>query len=653
MCDGCHFLPVFQTWLRDLRVVQASLWRPLCTLNFMTIRPKVIALFASMLVVLGAVQIFVEQRALMPSFAELEHDDARTAMRRISYALDLSLDRLALSAADWGNWDDTYRFVLDHNSDYIKSNATAVGLKQLQVNAMLVIDLDGNFVMASTLDLDSEQPLQIDFTARNSLPADFPWRENLREGRPAKGFLQTNRGIMMIAASPVLNGNGGGPQHGMVMLGRLLSASEIRRIGAQAQALLSMVPAADAHVPGQLTESADLTQVFRSVDDVYGVPLMALRVDVPRRITQRGHSAIVYASTYLIGVSLAVLLLLVLVLNRVVLGPLARVTRHAVAIGEGKDLSARLDFQRTDEIGWLAREFDRMVARVAESRRQLVDQSFQAGFAELAKGVLHNLGNAMTPIGVRLSGLSQHLRRAPIEDAELAAEELGRATSDLARRADLEEFMRLACGELSSTIKSAQEDVAVLTRQTAIVQSALAEQMRSTHNEHVIESVRLPDLVMQSLEVVPDSCRQRLLIDADDSLRKVGAVQVARTVLRLVLQNLIINASDAVRDADREHGTLHISAEIVREAGDEYLQLHCQDDGVGITHADLERVFEKGFSTKSRGTNHGIGLHWCANAINALGGRIWAASDGPGRGASFHLSLPLAARTSQPSAEAA
>jgi two-component system, NtrC family, sensor kinase len=55
-------------------------------------------------------------------------------------------------------------------------------------------------------------------------------------------------------------------------------------------------------------------------------------------------------------------------------------------------------------------------------------------------------------------------------------------------------------------------------------------------------------------------------------------------------------------------------------------------------------VFDKGFSTKSRDTNYGIGLHWCANAIAALGGRIWATSDGPGCGASMHLILPLPSR---------
>ena len=74
------------------------------------------------------------------------------------------------------------------------------------------------------------------------------------------------------------------------------------------------------------------------------------------------------------------------------------------------------------------------------------------------------------------------------------------------------------------------------------------------------------------------------------------------------------------------------------------LHLHCKDDGVGITADNLQRVFDKGFSTKCRDTNYGIGLHWCANAIGALGGRIWAASEGPGLGASMHLMLPLPAR---------
>jgi len=168
----------------------------------------------------------------------------------------------------------------------------------------------------------------------------------------------------------------------------------------------------------------------------------------------------------------------------------------------------------------------------------------------------------------------------------------------------------------------------------------LAEQMRSARNEHVIEAVRLTELVAQALEIVPDVHRQRLAVHTDDSLRRVGVVRVARTILRLVLQNLIINAAEAVRDAGNDKGVLRVSAQIVHEADCEQLHLLCEDNGVGIAPQNLARLFDKGFSTKSPETNHGIGLHWCANAIGALGGRIWAASDGPACGAALHLLVP-------------
>jgi len=96
------------------------------------------------------------------------------------------------------------------------------------------------------------------------------------------------------------------------------------------------------------------------------------------------------------------------------------------------------------------------------------------------------------------------------------------------------------------------------------------------------------------------------------------------------------------REAGRDKGVFRIAAEIVREADREQLHLSCEDNGVGIPKDNLERVFDQGFTTKSHDTNHGIGLHWCANAIAALGGRIWAASEGRGHGASLHMMLPLA-----------
>jgi len=607
------------------------------------IRLKVIALVGAIFAILVWAEVLVERHVVMPSFAQLERADAQTAMRRIDYALDRTLTELGLLATDWGNWADTYQFVEDHNPAFVAANISNVALRQLNVNLLAIVDREGRVVHARDLDLRSDQPLGLALASRQALPADFPWRANLLAGTAARGLLRTSHGILLLGAAPVLDGHGHGPARGMVVLGRLLSPAMVASLGAQAQVSLAMLPPDPATATEQVLESDSVTHLYRAFNDVYGRLIMTLRVDVRREITARGERAVAYASACLIAAAVIVLILLVLVLNRVILTPLAQVTRHAVALGEAPDLTTRLELQRHDEFGVLAREFDRMVERVAESRMQLVDQSFQAGFAELAKGVLHNLGNAMTPISVRLANLTERLRGAPLAEAEQAVGELRDGVADGQRSADLEEFLRLACKEFAATIRSAQDDIATITRQTTLIQTALAEQMRAARNEHVIEPVRLPELLAQSLEIVPDSCRARLSIDADDTMRRVGVVRVARTVLRLILQNLIINAADAVRDAGKDKGTLHLSAEIVDEANRRQLHLRCIDDGVGIPAENLERVFQKGFTTKSPETNHGIGLHWCANAVGALGGRIWAASDGPGRGAALHLLVPLTA----------
>jgi two-component system NtrC family sensor kinase len=608
------------------------------------IRLKIIALIGAIFAILVWAEVLVERHVVMPSFAQLERADAQTAMRRIANVLDRTLTELELLATDWGNWEDTYRFVEDHNPDFVAANISNIALRQLNVNVLMIVDRDGKLVEARDLDLQTDEPLGLELTSRPQLPADFPWRANLRSATPVRCLLRTSRGVLLLAAAPVLDGHGNGPSRGMVVIGRLLSPAVVKSLGSQAQVALDMLPPDPSISTERVIESDNLTHVYRAFNDLYGKPIMTLRVDVPREITLRGYRAVAYASACLIAAAVIVLILLVLVLNRVILNPLARVTRHAVALGEDRDLTTRLELRGRDELGVLARELDRMMERVAESRMQLVDQSFQAGFAELAKGVLHNLGNAVTPISVRLASLTDRLRAAPVEEAEQTVTELRAGTPDPQRGADLEEFLRLACKQLAATVRSAREDIATITRQTALIQTALAEQMRAARNEHVIEPVRLTELLAQSLEIVPDVCRARLSIDADDTVRRVGVVRIARTVLRLILQNLIINAADAVRDAGKNKGTLRVSAEIVDEADRRQLHLQCVDDGVGIPAENLERVFEKGFTTKSPETNHGIGLHWCANAIGALGGRIWAASEGPGRGAALHLLVPLAAR---------
>jgi two-component system, NtrC family, sensor kinase len=606
----------------------------------LNIRTKVIVLLSAVFLAFALVEWGVGEFLLLPRFEQIERDNALTAMKRIDAGVSQALDVLQVSATDWGDWADTYRFMLDHNPGFGQENLNPVAMRQLHLTALAFIDLSGHIIWSHSMDPDSAAPLPLDLLAGDSLPAGFPWLRNLRQASAGHALIATNHGVLLAAVAPILDGYGHGPSRGLVAMGRLLTDAEIAEIGTKAQ---TSVAVARPLVPTQIITDPRTTRVFRAFNDIFGHPIMTLRVDVPRTITANARTTVDWAMAFSIGAAVAVLLFMLVALNRTLFAPLARVTRHAVAIGAGDDLTTRLNLQRKDEIGALANEFDRMVAQVAESRRQLIDHSFQAGMAEFSRGVLHNIGNAMTPLSVRVAKLQERLRAAPIADVERALTECSLGNVEPGRQADLDEFLRLVSGELIEIVKAADSEVGMMMRQATMVQNALSERLPSSRAPAVLEQVELPAIIHQSLEIVPDSCRELIDIEMDRSLQLVGPVWTARTVLRLVLQNLIINAAEAVRATGRERGSVRLSASLSRENAQDRLLLECQDTGVGIEAGNLQRVFERGFSTKHGKSNSGIGLHWCATAVNALGGRIWASSEGLGLGTTLHLIMPVSA----------
>jgi len=621
----------------------------------MKIRAKVVALLSIVFFALALAEWGVGEALLLPGFERIELDNARTAMKRVEYGVHQTLGGLEVLATDWGNWAETYRFMQDRHVEYSSENMSAAAMKQLHVTALAFIDVQGNIIWSGAVDPDSGAPVALDVFAHASLPDDSPWQGNLRRAHPGQGLIATNHGVLMAAASPILDGFGNGPSRGLVVMGRMLTDAEVAGIGARAQTSVALAAARDSRTPApqflpgheaasaseQIVTTDAATQVFRMFTDLAGQPVMTLRVDLPRTIAARARKTVAYAMAFTVGAAVAVLLLMLVVLDRTVLTPLGQVTLHAVAIGAGDDLTTRLNLDRTDEIGTLANEFDRMVAQLAESRRQLIDHSFHAGKAEFSSGVLHNIGNAMTPLGVRVATLQKRLRAAPTVDVVRALEERNRAPADAGRQADLDDFLRLASGELAEVINAAENDAGIIARQASIVQNSLVEQRQTARGTAVIEVVDLPAVISQSLEIVPDAVREQISVEMDSSVQALGPIRLARTVVRIVLQNLLINAAEAIRAAGRDRGVVRFSAAITAETGGYKLLLTCADSGVGIASENLERIFERGYSTKREAGNLGIGLHWCATAISALGGRIWATSGGPGHGSTLHLLIPV------------
>jgi sensor domain CHASE-containing protein len=440
----------------------------------MNIRPKVVAWVALSFAILISVEILIQERVFMPSFAALERSEAQTAMLRIRMALDRTLDGLQSNNQAWSNWRELYDFMQGSNAGFLATYTTPVATAALKIDLLAIVDPEGRYVFSEARDFATGQAFDIDLAARDSLPEDFPWRQNLSAGKPARGLILTNRGILMLSAAPIFDGSGSGRPLGMTLMGRLLTRAQLEMIATESLAHVTLIDQPPLAERERIVTGQSLTQVYRSFDDIYGRPRMTLRVDLPRSITARGDRAVWYSVWCLLGAAVLVLILVLVILNRVVLAPIARLTRHALAVGGGDDLSARLNSTSRDEIGHLARAFDHMVDRLAASRREFMERSYQAGVAERAKSVLHDVGNAMTPIEVRLSLLAARLRSAPLDDVRQAAEELAVKPMDVARRDDLQSLIQLGCREVAVALQGAAGDIAVMQSQAQSVRSALA-----------------------------------------------------------------------------------------------------------------------------------------------------------------------------------
>ena len=115
---------------------------------------------------------------------------------------------------------------------------------------------------------------------------------------------------------------------------------------------------------------------------------------------------------------------------------------------------------------------------------------------------------------------------------------------------------------------------------------------------------------------------------------ETASLSLERHKLLEILVNLLVNAFDSLELAERDDPCVVLR--IVQ--GEDAVDIEVEDCGVGIAAENLERVFVSGYTTKPNG--QGIGLHTCSLSVNDLGGDLVAESAGPGRGATFRLTLP-------------
>jgi PAS domain S-box-containing protein len=286
--------------------------------------------------------------------------------------------------------------------------------------------------------------------------------------------------------------------------------------------------------------------------------------------------------------------------------------------------------------------------RLGEMHRTLVEVSRQAGMAEIATGVLHNVGNTLNSINVSTTLVIDELHKSRLGN-------LGKATTLLQEHADhlasfftehpqgqkLPAFFSALFTQLQQEHTVILKEMGALSASVEHIKSIIGMQQRHARAVGTVEQVPVPQLIDEALRLHAISF-ERLGITIDRDYAKVPALLTDKHRLLQILVNLLSNARDALLASTHPDKRLRISVHPAPEGG--RLRIQVVDNGMGIAPESLPHMFFQGFTTKKDG--HGFGLHISALAAQEMNGQLTCSSPGLGQGATFTLELPTQAAVS-------
>jgi signal transduction histidine kinase len=318
-----------------------------------------------------------------------------------------------------------------------------------------------------------------------------------------------------------------------------------------------------------------------------------------------------------------------------------------------RDLELRVT-ERTQELREQIVARDNALAELAEAQKRLIELSRISGMAEVATGVLHNVGNVLNSVNVSAIIVADHLRELRISQiGELAGvlEDHKSALSDFLTNDPRGQRVLPYMSNLSRHLEQERDllgsEMANLVQHVGHIKGIVAMQQTYARSSGVFEKLALADLLKDVLDIAqPGIERHHIALHVEHE--ELPLITTDRHKVLQILLNLVRNAKDAVKASSNPDRQITIS--MIRD-GEENVAVRVADNGVGIPQANLVRIFSHGFTTKQDG--HGFGLHSGALAAKQLGGSLTAESEGENAGSIFTLQLPIRSDVTASESEAA
>lgn len=318
------------------------------------------------------------------SFQRVEQQTTQVNVQRVLDAYTDEVAKLTAQAGDWAAWDDSYQFIGDGNDTYIQATLTDATLLRVNLNLIAYVRPDGQVLFSRALDLAHAAPVAMPKAFLDQLTPNSPLLAHRTTTDGHAGLIMLPEGPLVVAARPIVRSDGSGPPRGTLIMARFLDTPAIDALAQRTHFAVRAVPLHQEHpaslqlvsqtltaYPDQIVSQAQNSQTmtgYTILPDVYGQPALVLAVDFTRVVHQQGVLSLLYTSGSLLVTSVVFGLVTVLLLQRLVLTPVARLSQGVGAIAASRDRTGRLPVQGADELALLGRSINGMLDAISQAQ---------------------------------------------------------------------------------------------------------------------------------------------------------------------------------------------------------------------------------------------------------------------------------------------
>ena len=283
----------------------------------------------------------------------------------------------------------------------------------------------------------------------------------------------------------------------------------------------------------------------------------------------------------------------------------------------------------------------RAEAELEKTHAKLIETARQIGMAEVATGVLHNVGNVLNSVNISTEVIHHKVKESRINDLAEVMQLVEAHESTLphflfqdAQGKEILPFLKDLSQHLFEEKNALLKEIKELSVYTSHISEIVKTQQEWSKVPGMVEPLSLKD-VLEEVLMINAAVLERNGVKTVRDYQPVPKVAADRHKLTQILMNLIANAGHALQSNEKNNRILTIS---LFSDSPGFVSARVADNGMGIPEQHMPRLFRYGFTTKKKG--HGFGLHSCALAAQEMGGSLFAVSEGTGLGASFTMRIP-------------